>query len=333
MNQDYQTSLLLGQEGLNQAVSLLQAGECVALPTETVYGLAADASNVGAVNKIFVAKGRPTNHPLIVHIPDVSHLQYWAKDVPEIAYKLADAFWPGPLTLLLHKAPEVPNAVTGGLDSIALRVPAHPLFLAVLKKLNKGLAAPSANLYKQLSPTIAQQVMQGLDGRIAGVLEGGPCEHGLESSIVDLISQQPRILRSGPITQQQLAQCLGQKVQAPQNHVEIVPGNVKAHYQPHSPLRIVASSELLSDAAALSQQNCHFIVYSDAVIKACEKAGITNDKLSVLNNDAAEFGRKLYVTLYLADQQYPKQIIIEQAPTSDAWAAVNDRLSRASSKR
>ena len=150
MSQNDQTSLLSGKNSVAQAVSLLQKGECVALPTETVYGLAADTSDVTAVNKISEVKGRPKNHPLIVHIPDVSHLEKWSKTILSIAYDLAKLFWLGPLSLLLKKADHVPYAVTGGLDIIALRVPAHPLFLDVLTQLNRGLAAPSANRYQQL---------------------------------------------------------------------------------------------------------------------------------------------------------------------------------------
>lgn len=329
MSQKYPTSLLFGESSVQQAVSLLQQGECVALPTETVYGLAADASNINAVNKIFEAKGRPKNHPLIVHIPDVSHLKKWAKTIPEAAYSLATQFWPGPLTLLLHKADHVPYEVTGGLETIGVRVPAHPLFLQVLRELNGGLAAPSANRYKQLSPTISEQVMQGLHGRIAAVLEGGPCEHGLESTILDLVSKKPRILRAGPITQLQLESTMVQSVDTPKNHSEVVPGNVKAHYQPNTPLRIVSSEQMLLAIDKLSHNNQHLIVWSDAAIEHCTKINIPTSKWTYLQNDAAEFGRQLYATLYHVDQSSPSQIIIEQTPQSDAWAAVNDRLSRA----
>ncbi|MGK0268706.1 MAG: L-threonylcarbamoyladenylate synthase [Paraglaciecola sp.] len=331
MSQNYQTSLLSGEDSVTQAVSLLQKGECVALPTETVYGLAADASDIIAVNKIFEAKERPKNHPLIVHIPDVSHLENWAKAIPSTAYDLAKLFWPGPLSLLLKKADHVPYEVTGGLDTIALRVPAHPVFLDVLSKLNKGLAAPSANRYQQLSPTIAEQVMQGLEGRIAAVLEGGPCEHGLESTILDLVSEKPRILRSGPVTQQQLETAMGQSVDTPKNHTQVVPGNVKAHYQPNTPLHILSSEQLLADIDKLVQKNCHLIVWSNAVIEQCQKTDFLTSKWFTLENDAALFGRELYVSLYQVDQTCPSQIIIEQPPQSDAWAAVNDRLSRAAS--
>jgi L-threonylcarbamoyladenylate synthase len=329
MSQNYQTLLLVGEHSLTQAVSLLQKGECVALPTETVYGLAADATDIIAVNKIFEAKGRPKNHPLIVHIPDVTHLEKWAKSIPNNAYKLAKIFWPGPLTLLLKKADHVPYDVTGGLDTIALRVPAHPIFLQVLAQLNKGLAAPSANRYKQLSPTIAEQVMQGLHGRIAAIVDGGSCEHGLESTILDLVSEKPRILRAGPVTQQQLEMAVGHSVDAPKSHFEVVPGNVKAHYQPNTPLRIVSSEKLLSEIDMLNQNNCHFIVWSELMIEQCKKANIPISRWSNLENNAASFGKKLYVTLYQIDKSCPTQIIIEQPPQSDAWAAVNDRLSRA----
>jgi L-threonylcarbamoyladenylate synthase len=329
MSQHYQTSLLYGEDSVKQAVSLLQKGECVALPTETVYGLAADASDVSAVNKIFEAKGRPKNHPLIVHIPDVSHLENWAKAIPNAAYDLAKLFWPGPLSLLLKKAKNVPYEVTGGLDTIVLRVPAHPLFLDVLRTLNTGLAAPSANRYKQLSPTISEQVMQGLDGRIAAVLEGGACEHGLESTILDLVSEKPRMLRAGPVTQKQLEAAMSKIIDTPKNHIEIVPGNVKAHYQPNTPLLIMSSEQLLTEISRLQQKNCHFVVWSDAVIEQSKKIHVPSSQCSYLGNDAANYGRKLYVTLYQVDQTRQTQIIVEQPPQSDTWTAVNDRLSRA----
>ncbi|MFO6422654.1 L-threonylcarbamoyladenylate synthase [Motilimonas sp. KMU-193] len=330
MSQGYNTVLLTGEDAVNQAVSLLQQGECVALPTETVYGLAADASNPDAVDKIFTAKGRPKNHPLIVHIPDVSHLTRWAVDIPETAYALAAQFWPGPLTLLLKKAPHVDSCVTGGLDTIALRVPAHPLFLAVLTGLDGGLAAPSANRYKQLSPTIAEQVTRGLDGRIAAVLEGGACDHGLESTILDLVSEQPRVLRAGPISQQQLSDALGCKVELPVQHVEVVPGNVKAHYQPTTPAKLLSTEQLLAQAPELASGNSYFLVWSEQGQKQLETKH-TKVQWRVMPTTAAEFGQQLYVTLYQIDQLGAAQIIIEQPPQGDEWRAVNDRLSRATS--
>jgi L-threonylcarbamoyladenylate synthase len=329
MNYNLQTLLLSGADKIEQASALLKKGECVALPTETVYGLAADASNPEAINKIFEAKGRPKNHPLIVHIPDISHVVNWAKDIPPATFTLAAAFWPGPLSLLLKKADHVSDLVTGGLDTIVLRVPAHPLFLEVLTQMNSALAAPSANRYKQLSPTIVEQVLQSLGGRIAAVLEGGPCDHGLESTILDLVSEKPRILRSGPISRQQLEIALGQAISIPASHLEVVPGNVKAHYQPHTPLRIATSEQLLIEIDNLSHQNTHFILLSDKVIERCKKIGVSTSNLSEMNNNAAMFGKKLYVTLFHADQNGVEQIIVEKPPQTDAWSAVNDRLSRA----
>ncbi len=330
MSQGYNTVLLTGEDAVNQAVSLLQQGECVALPTETVYGLAADAANPEAVDKIFTAKGRPKNHPLIVHIPDVSHLTRWAMDIPETAYALAAQFWPGPLTLLLKKAPNVDTCVTGGLDTIALRVPAHPLFLSVLTKLDSGLAAPSANRYKQLSPTIAEQVTRGLAGRIAGVLEGGACDHGLESTILDLVSEQPRILRAGPISQQQLADALGCEVELPEQHVEVVPGNVKAHYQPTTPAKLLSTEQLLAQAESLSAANSYFLVWSEQAQRQLQESK-DSALWRVMSASAAEYGQQLYVTLYQVDQLDAAQIIVEQPPQGDEWRAVNDRLSRATS--
>jgi L-threonylcarbamoyladenylate synthase len=174
--------------------------------------------------------------------------------------------------------------------------------------------------------------MQGLDGRIAAVLEGGACEHGLESTILDLVSEKPRILRSGPVTQQQLEKAMGQSVDTPKHHVEVVPGNVEAHYQPNTPLRILSSEQLLIEIELPHKKNCHFIVWSDDVIEQCKKTEMPTCKWSKLQNNAAHFGSKLYVTLYQVDQIFPSQIMIEQPPQSDAWVAVNDRLSRAASQ-
>jgi L-threonylcarbamoyladenylate synthase len=330
MSQVNSTLLLTGQSAVAQAVALLQKGECVALPTETVYGLAADATNLDAVGKIFEAKGRPKNHPLIIHIPDVSHLEKWAKDIPQSAYLLADTFWPGPLTLLLKKADHVANVVTGGLDTIGLRVPSHPLFLSVLKQLNVGLAAPSANPYKQLSPTIAEQVMVGLGGKIAAVLDGGACEYGLESTIIDLVGDIPRILRAGPIRSDVLSLTLGITVNAPEHHTEVVPGNVKAHYQPKAQLQLLSAYHLLTEMQTLPQGNSHFVLWSDSVIEQF-KNSIPSSQWSTIPSDGLAFGRHLYVTLYQVDKMGVEKIIVEQPPETDEWRAVNDRLSRAAS--
>lgn len=205
------------------AAQLLKQGQLVAIPTETVYGLAADATQPEAVKQIFSAKGRPANHPLIVHLGSAEQLSEWATDIAPEAYQLAEAFWPGPLTLLLPKAKQVSPVVTGGLESVGIRVPAHPVLLDILKTHRLAVAAPSANPYKKLSPTSAQQVLDGLNGRLAAVLDGGECQHGLESTIVDLTSKPFRVLRAGPITASELSAVLGQEVLQPQVHQVAVP--------------------------------------------------------------------------------------------------------------
>lgn len=318
----------LNRTDLNRAVQLLQQGECVAVPTETVYGLAADARNADAVRGIFTAKGRPANHPLIVHLASAAHLPEWAIHIPAEAWLLADAFWPGPLTLLLHKAPNVPIEVTGGLPSIGLRVPAHPQLLALLQQLDSGVAAPSANPYKALSPTSAAQVIAGLEGRIAAVLDGGACEFGLESTIVDLTQPERsiRILRAGPISRIAIEHVLGRPVEAPQQHNEAVPGNVQAHYQPLTSLHLYSSDELVELTHNGIDDDIGLLLWSPRLI------GLLQDRHSVqtLPDNALSFAQALYQTLHAADQHGYRQLWLERPPTSEEWLAINDRLMRAS---
>jgi L-threonylcarbamoyladenylate synthase len=320
-------AVLRGKDGVARATQLLQQGDCVALPTETVYGLAADASNAEAVAKIFEAKGRPTTHPLIVHIPSAKHLDVWAREVPASARLLAEQCWPGPLTLLLKKSEHTSLTVTGGLDSVGVRVPAHPLFLEVLTLVNSGLAAPSANRYKALSPTSADQVVQGLDGRIEAVLDGGPCEFGLESTIVDFTSEVPRIVRAGPLSKQLLEDIIGSTIEMPEEHDTIVPGNVQAHYQPRTPLRILTEDDLTGDTRHLEQSG--FLVYSSEVSGRLAYKGVEDTAVYQLPADADGYGRQLYASLHSLDQLGLKTILMEKPPVYDSWSAVNDRLKRA----
>lgn len=323
--------LLQGSEGVGQAAELLRHGECVALPTETVYGLAADAADDAAVAKIFEAKGRPTNHPLIVHIPSPEHLDQWALDLSPAARLLAAQCWPGPLTMLLKKSEKTSDVVTGGLTTVGLRVPSHPLFLEVLSQVNTGLAAPSANRYKQLSPTTAQQVIDSLEGRISAVLDGGPCEHGLESTIVDMTSDVPRILRAGPLSRKYLEELLGQSVEMPLVHNAIVPGNVSAHYQPRTPLRLMTRDEI---SVYVTQQpvsaRIGLMVYSRQLVSGFAAAGLTQSTVLQLPEDSAAYGQQLYGSLHLLDQQDMDTLLVEKPPADEAWSAVNDRLTRAS---
>ncbi len=353
---------------MQQALQLLQAGQLVAVPTETVYGLAADASNAQAVEAIFAAKGRPSNHPLIVHVADAQQMRLWAQDIPEVAWRLADAFWPGPMTLLLKKAPAVLDVVTGQLDTIGLRVPAHPVLLSLLTQGNLAVAAPSANRYKKLSPTSAQQVMAGLAGRIAAVVDGGDCQHGLESTIIDVTGEVPKILRAGPITADDIAFVLGIRVLQPSQHDVRVPGNVKAHYQPGTPLYLKPTSEILAklstmpddiaviyhsalihtalidsavrNSAVINSAVINSPVINSAVTAQAPASDITANATDVaapvqrlhrlrLPDDAAGFGQQLYRSLFALDQLGLKAIYVEMPPTGSSWLAVHDRLQRA----
>jgi tRNA threonylcarbamoyl adenosine modification protein (Sua5/YciO/YrdC/YwlC family) len=192
-----------------RAAALLRAGELVAFPTETVYGLGADASNPGAIARIFAAKGRPADHPLIVHLPDAGQLERWAVDIPEAAHGLAAAFWPGPLTLILRRHPSVSDAITGGQDTVGLRVPNHPLALQLLREFGGGVAAPSANRFGRISPTTAAHVRDELGAAVSMILDGGPCAVGIESTILDLSAGRARILRPGMLDAAAIAAVLG----------------------------------------------------------------------------------------------------------------------------
>ena len=306
---------------VSRAAALLQQGELVAVPTETVYGLAANATDADAVAKIFQAKGRPADHPLIVHIPTLEMLEQFAVQIPQSAYQLAAAFWPGPLTLLLKKAPQVSTVVTGGLETIGIRMPAHPALLSLLQQARLAVAAPSANPYKKLSPTRAAQVLHGMAGKIAAVLDGGPCEHGLESTIVDLTTSQPQILRSGPITAAQLEQVLGCTVSTPREHQVKVSGNVGAHYQPNTPVYLLSSDALMAQLASntLPTAVLHFSALPLPAVSYRQQ----------LPASAAAYGQQLYHQLFLADQQGVAQILVELPPHSPGWEAVQDRLRRA----
>ncbi len=308
------------------AIALLKDGQIVAVPTETVYGLAADAKNPDAVRNIFVAKGRPASHPLIVHIASCAKIHEWADHISPLASILAKQFWPGPLTLLLHKKPTVNDVVTGGLPTIALRVPQHPLLLEILETLDTGLAAPSANQHKRLSPTTAQHVMDGLAGNIAAVLDGGPCSFGLESTIVDLTGSTPTILRPGPITQQMLEDTLGMVVLAPEHHTEHVAGNMVVHYQPRTqtvlmPLRALQEYLLAPENSTKKLAIMH---YSSISLKA------TNVLFQVMPQDKAAYARAMYQVLHQLDKAGVEQILIETPPNNIAWRDVLDRLTKAS---
>lgn len=308
---------------LTLAVQLLLQGKLVAVPTETVYGLAADATQPNAVLRIFEAKGRPADHPLIVHLPNVEAISNWAKNIPTIAYQLASAFWPGPLTLLLPKADHVSPVITGGLDSIGLRVSAHPVLLQLLQQHQLAVAAPSANRYKKLSPTSAEQVFHGLSGRIEAVLDGGDCQFGLESTIVSLLEDKVEILRAGPISKADLEDVLGFEVYQPKSHGVKVAGNVKAHYQPNTPLRCLPYAELVPYLQ--TQTTVKMAVLHQTALPE----DITTYYRKLLPATANDFAQVMYRELFAADQSGAELILLEMPPTSDEWSAVQERLARA----
>lgn len=311
---------------LQVAETILKEGGTVAVPTETVYGLAADASNPAAVAAIFAAKGRPTTHPLIVHIASVGELEHWAVDIPEQAYKLAVAFWPGPLTLLLNKANHVPSLVTGGLNTIGIRVPSQPVLQQLLLSSGLGLAAPSANPYKALSPTSAEQVMEKLSGKIDAVLDGGECSIGVESTIVDLTQARAAVLRAGPISPSEISEVLGYSVDLPMQHSIAVPGNVDDHYQPRTPLYVIDRQEM-EKRMQLHNQLAAYVVASDYQFDAANFPAI---KVVVMPKAKKDFAKVLYKTLHDLDAQKLEAIWFENPPQGEEWLDVNDRLQRAS---
>lgn len=334
----YRALMNSGAQEISHAVTLLRAGELVAFPTETVYGLGADASNPVAVAKIFVAKGRPADHPLIVHLADATALDAWARGVPQAARQLAAAFWPGPLTMILQRQSQVLDAVTGGQETVGLRVPNHPVALALLRAFSAaqgvaaGLAAPSANRYGRISPTRAAHVRSELGACVQLVLDGGDCTVGIESTIVDLSSGVPRVLRPGAITADDIARVLG-KTPLTGNHaagdagatIPRVAGSGMAHYAPHTPLRLVAGEQLQGDvdAALASGQRVTVLARSNAVRVA------PNLHWHAAARDAATYAHDLYALLRELDADDTDLILVEALPMTDDWLAVADRLQRA----
>ena len=314
-----------------RAVALLRAGELVAFPTETVYGLGADARNPQAVAKIFAAKGRPADHPLIVHLASSVALSSWARELPPAAEKLAAAFWPGPLTMILKRAARVPDAVTGGQDTVGLRVPDHPRALALLAEFagasHEGLAAPSANRFGRLSPTSAAHVRAELGEAVAMVLDGGACSVGIESTIVDLSRGGAMLLRPGAIGATALAEVLGCEVEAGGGQTADqprVPGSLAAHYAPATPLQLVASAALTEAAAAAQGRGLRV-----AVLARRPLPGNTADLIwHQACDEPSGYAHDLYAALRLLDAAGADLILVEAVPPDVAWGAVADRLSR-----
>ncbi len=313
---------------IQQAVDLLRQGELVALPTETVYGLGADAANPAAVAKIFTAKGRPADHPLIVHIPDASHLERWACDIPAEAHALAKAFWPGALTLILKRQPQVPDAVTGGQDTVGLRVPNHPVALALLRAFDGGIAAPSANRFGRISPTTAQHVRDDLGDAVSLILDGGPCQVGIESTIVDLSGKRAMLLRPGMISAIDIGKVLGRVPLSPDDPLAPpavrASGTLEAHYAPRTPLVLMPD-----DSLPIALRNA--IVQQERIaVLATHPAPFEMPQViwQVAPADPSGYAHELYANLRALDALGCDRIYV-QKPVGQPWQAIYDRLKRA----
>jgi L-threonylcarbamoyladenylate synthase len=299
---------------IEQAVAALRRGECIGLPTETVYGLAADAGNPDAIRRIFALKGRPADHPLIVHLPAIEQLDDYARAIPDAARRLAARFWPGPLTLILPRQPRVPLEVTGGQDTVGLRVPAHPLARRLLAAFGGGLAAPSANRFGRISPTRAAHVRDEFGDALPIVLDGGDCEVGIESTIVDFSGDAPRILRPGSIGQAEIEAVIG-PLAGTAAGAPRASGTLDKHYAPRTPMRLVARGQLADGAAGT-------LILAIGTLPP----GLPGLALPA---DPVGYAHDLYAALRELDDRSAQEIRVEQPPQDARWLAVHDRLRRA----
>jgi L-threonylcarbamoyladenylate synthase len=315
---------------IEAAARALEAGQLVAFPTETVYGLGADAENPAAVAAIYAAKGRPQDHPVIVHLAPEAPLDYWACDIPPQAQALAAAFWPGPLTMILKRAPNIPDAVSGGQDTVGLRCPAHPVALALLRAFKDGkggVAAPSANKFGHVSPTLAEHVKEEfkLEGSVAMILDGGPSQVGIESTIVDLSRLEthgPVLLRPGQISAEAIAAVIDQQPAAPDAAAPRASGTLESHYAPHTPVAMQEHTILQGTLAALHGAGRKVALIHMTDMPATHAA---------LRLPAAPdgFAHALYAALRAMDGQGADVILVEAPPQGGDWLGVNDRLRRA----
>lgn len=319
---------------IGRAAAILEGGGLVAFPTETVYGLGADAENSAAVAKIFQIKGRPSNHPVIVHLAPEADLGYWVQRVPPAAQSLIDAFWPGPLTLILPRADEIPAAVAGGQNTIGVRCPSHPVAMALLRAFRGGqggVAAPSANKFGHVSPTLAVHVREEFASELGGmlplVLDGGASQVGIESTILDLSrwhSHGPVLLRPGHISTTQIATVIGREPLAPDASAPRASGTLASHYAPHTPVVLLERDMLVQSVRQLQQkgQSCAVLLHQmDA------PAGVA--ALCRLPANGVAYAHGLYAALRELDQSNSFVILVEAPPHDAQWLGINDRLARA----
>jgi L-threonylcarbamoyladenylate synthase len=316
------------QAELEAAVEALRDGDLVAFPTETVYGLGANASNPAAVQKVFQLKGRPPNHPVIVHIDEQKYLRRWAREVTPAAQKLADAFWPGPLTLVLPRAEGVLDVVTGGQDTVAVRIPSHPMAQQLLTAFGGGIAAPSANRYGRLSATRAEHVRDEFGDDVKVVLDGGESQVGLESTIVSCGPGTLRLLRPGSISLARLRDVAGDVQVGPDKASPRVPGSTAAHYAPQTPVLLVPGGELDAMAETLSEGGQRIAVLAQRLpLRTYPTVTWINAGKRV---DA--FAHDLYANLRALDKAGGIRILVQEVPGDERWDAVRDRLVRAAAR-
>ena len=329
----------LFEAAVEKAAALLDGGQVVALPTETVYGLAADALNPAAVQSIYQTKQRPTTNPLIIHIASRSMLMSCAREWPYVAEQFANAFWPGPLTLVLPKAECITNNITAGLDSVAIRWPAHPFMQTVINKLGRPLAAPSANLANQLSPTSAEHVLNQLNHRIPLIVDGGFSNVGIESTVISLCGNEPTILRPGIIhieslqavdpATKSLSTSSKPHDQENSEQPQASPGLHRKHYAPKARLKVHQwdnTSNLVSLVESLDATPSTTCILCHEHIPSPD--GFS--RVSVIPHDPEAYARALYAELFIADQEKPDLILVESVPDNSAWQGISDRLTRAS---
>lgn len=309
---------------LAQAVEILRNGGVVAFPTETVYGLGADARNAAAVRGVFAIKGRPASHPLIVHLAGADGLEDWAREIPDAAWALARRFWPGPLTLVLRRQPHVLDEVTAGQDSVALRVPAHLVALDLIRAAG-ALVAPSANRFGRVSPTTAEHVRAELGEAVDMILDGGPCRVGVESTILSLLTDTPTLLRPGAVTPEQIEAVLGRPVGRQGGGVR-APGTLPAHYAPGTPLELLPAAALAVRADMLMAAGRRVLVLGLGDSITPLPAGV---RTHVLPAQPADCAQLLYAVLRELDAAGHDVILVQAPPPGSEWDAVRDRLTRA----
>jgi L-threonylcarbamoyladenylate synthase len=306
--------------GIRKAAEILRAGGLVAFPTETVYGLGADASSKKAVSRLYAVKRRPSAHPVIVHFASPEQAFLWASHVPESAKKLAAKFWPGPLTLILQRSALAKDFVTGGQDTVGLRVPSHPVAQELLKAFSGGIAAPSANRFGLVSPTTAAHVREDLGKDIDLVLEGGPSEVGIESTILDLSGDAPVLLRPGHISKEQLGRVLAGAVLDPTPASPRHPGGLERHYAPRTPARLVPAHSLDREIAQGPNK---------VAVLAFSRPDERVDYWLRMPREPQAYAQRLYAALRELDTAGCECILVEAPPESPEWTAVRDRLKRA----